>query len=125
MIWKRATIDKKTALLSGKTINLLGWASLFIAFLGLFVNLSEGFKSEDVGIIIFFLLVGAYLLALGKKIRNNAKKNIRMQFVTCTGCGAHTAFLLELSVNASSAFLKYKHNKYKMKIMRFTTNHNN
>lgn len=75
LIWKRTSIDKKAALLSGKTIGILGWVSLSIAFLGLFVSISDGIKSDDISAIIFFLLAGAGLIALGKKIKNNADKS--------------------------------------------------
>lgn len=75
LIWKRTSIDKKAALLSGKTIGILGWISLSIAFLGFFVSISDGIKSDDISAIIFFLLAGAGLIALGKKIKNNADKS--------------------------------------------------
>ncbi|MDR3597618.1 hypothetical protein [Clostridium sp.] len=75
LIWKRTSIDKKAALLSGKTIGILGWVSLSIAFIGFFVSISDGIKSDDISTIIFFLLAGAGLIALGKKIKNNADKS--------------------------------------------------
>ena len=75
LIWKRTTIDKKAALLSGKTICIFGWISLSFAFLGLLVSISEGIGSDDVTAILFFLLAGVGLISLGKKIKNNADKS--------------------------------------------------
>lgn len=72
LIWKRTTMDRKSALLSGKSIYVLGWACLAIVFLGLFVCFSKGFKSDDISTIIFFLLAGVGLISLGKKLKNKA-----------------------------------------------------
>jgi len=75
LIWKRTTIDKKAALFSGKVVGILGWISLSLAFLGLFVSISDGMGSDDVTAILFFLLAGVGLLALGKKTTTNADKS--------------------------------------------------
>lgn len=75
LIWKRTTIDKKAALFSGRTVGIIGWVSLSFAFLGLIACISDGFESDDVTAIIFFLLAGVGLVALGKKIKNNANKS--------------------------------------------------
>lgn len=75
LMWKRTTIDKKAALLSGKIITILGCISLCIVFLGLFVCFSQGFKKDDVTTILFFLFAGVGLLALGKKIQGNAGRS--------------------------------------------------
>ena len=72
LIWKRTTMDRKAALLSGISVYILGWICLAIVFLGLLVSLSEGFKSDDITTIIFFFLAGVGLIALGKKLKNNA-----------------------------------------------------
>lgn len=75
LIWKRTTLNKKTALVSGKTIVILGWVNLSLALLRLFAGISKGLKKDDITATLFFLLVGACLLTLGKKIKNNADKS--------------------------------------------------
>ncbi|MBC2579427.1 hypothetical protein [Clostridium sp. DJ247] len=75
LIWKRTTIDKKAALFSGRAIGIFGWISLSFALLGFLVSISEGFESDDVTAILFFLLAGIGLVILGKKIKNNANKS--------------------------------------------------
>lgn len=75
LIWKRTTIDKKAALFSGRVVGIFGWISLSFALLGFLVCISEGFGSDDVTAITFFLLAGAGLVTLGKKIKNSASKS--------------------------------------------------
>ena len=72
LIIKRASVDKKTAMASGKLIKALGIASCCMAALGFLVCLSDGFDGTDVGMIIFFAAAGAALLYLANKIKKNA-----------------------------------------------------
>ena len=72
LIIKRASVDKKTAMASGKLIKVLGIASCCMAALGFLVCLSDGFDGTDVGMIIFFAAAGAALLYLANKIKKNA-----------------------------------------------------
>ena len=53
LIIKRASVDKKTAMGSGKLIKGLGIASCCMAALGFLVCISDGFDGTDVGMIIF------------------------------------------------------------------------
>ena len=72
LIIKRASVDKKTAMASGKLIKGLGIASCCMAALGFLVCLSDGFDGTDVGMIIFFAAAGAALLYLANKIKKEA-----------------------------------------------------
>ena len=72
LIIKRASVDKKTAMASGKLIKGLGIASCCMAALGFLVCLSDGFDGTDVGMIIFFAAAGAALLYLANKIKKDA-----------------------------------------------------
>ena len=72
LIIKRASVDKKTAMASGKLIKGLGIASCCMAALGFLVCLSDGFDGTDVGMIIFFAATGAALLYLANKIKKDA-----------------------------------------------------
>ena len=72
LIIKRASVDKKTAMTSGKLIKGLGIASCCMAALGFLVCLSDGFDGTDVGMIIFFAAAGAALLYLANKIKKDA-----------------------------------------------------
>lgn len=75
LIWKRTTIDKKASILSGNILTLLGYVSLAIIALGIFVSIFQGFKSNDVRSITFFLFAGVGLLLLGRKVNANAEKS--------------------------------------------------
>lgn len=89
---------------SKKTI--AGWICVGIAFLGIVVSISQGFKKSDVSTIIFFLVVGALLVKAGKKtdkrltqeymdglgqVINDSQtnKNSDIRQVVCTNCGAN------------------------------------
>lgn len=74
LIWKRTTIDKKAAMISGNIINIIGWISIAIAGLGLLVSLSEGIGSDDVYMIIFFIVAGGALIFLGREVKKSAEK---------------------------------------------------
>jgi len=72
LIIKRASLDKKTAMGSGKLIKGLGIASCCMAALGFLVSITDGFDGTDVGMIIFFAAAGAALLYLANKIKKDA-----------------------------------------------------
>ena len=72
LIIKRASVDKKTAMGSGKLIKGLGIASCCMAALGFLVSVTDGFDGTDVGLIIFFAAAGAALLYLANKIKKEA-----------------------------------------------------
>ena len=74
LIWKRINIDKKTAMLSGKYINVSGWIFLSLALLGLLACSSEGFKSDDVEMITFFTMAGIAFILLGNNTKKKAKE---------------------------------------------------
>ncbi len=72
LIIKRASVDKKTAMGSGKLIKGLGIASCCMAALGFLVSVTDGFDGTDVGLIIFFAAAGAALLYLANRIKKEA-----------------------------------------------------
>ncbi|SCY91260.1 DUF4381 domain-containing protein [Alkaliphilus peptidifermentans] len=74
LIWKRTTIDKKAALISGKIITIIGWISVAFAVIGLLVSISEGLGSDDVFMILFFLIAGGALIFLGRRTKQNAER---------------------------------------------------
>jgi len=74
LIIKRASVDKKTAMGSGKVIKGIGIASCCMAALGFLVSITDGFDGTDVGMIIFFAAAGAALLYLANKMKKDADK---------------------------------------------------
>jgi len=74
LIWRRISLDKKTAMLSGKVIFIAGWVFLAFAALGIAVCSGEGFKSEDKSYITFFTIAGIVLVLLGRSTKKNAIK---------------------------------------------------
>lgn len=72
LIIKRISIDKKTAMVAGKLIKIIGIASCTLAALGFLVSISDGFDGADVGMILFFGIAGAVLLRLSNKIKKEA-----------------------------------------------------
>lgn len=74
LLWKRISIDRKASLTTGKLVIVCGFTSLAFSLMGLLVSLSEGIKSDDVNMIIFFIAAGIGLLLLGKSMIKNARK---------------------------------------------------
>jgi len=72
LIIKRTSVDKKTAMGSGKLIKGLGIASCCMAALGFMVSVTDGFDGTDVGLIIFFAAAGAALLYVANKNKKKA-----------------------------------------------------
>ncbi len=72
LIIKRSSLDKKTAMGSGKLIKGLGIASCCMAALGFMVSVTDGFDGTDVGLIIFFAAAGAALLYVANKNKKKA-----------------------------------------------------
>ena len=72
LIIKRISLDKKTAMVAGKLIKIIGIVSCSFALLGFLVSISDGFDSADVGMILFFGIAGAVLLRLSNKIKKEA-----------------------------------------------------
>ena len=72
LIIKRISLDKKTAMVAGKLIKIIGIVSCSFAVLGFLVSISDGFDSADVGMILFFGIAGAVLLRLSNKIKKEA-----------------------------------------------------
>lgn len=73
LIIKRVSVDKKTAMGAGKLIGGIGIASYCIAGLGFIVCLSEGFGSDDIGMILFFGIAGFALQKVSRKIKREAE----------------------------------------------------
>lgn len=72
LIIKRSSLNKKTAMGSGKLIKGLGIASCCMAALGFMVSVTDGFDGTDVGSIIFFAAAGAALLYVANKNKKKA-----------------------------------------------------
>lgn len=73
LIIKRVSVDKKAAMVAGKLIGGIGIASYCIAGLGFIVCLSEGFGSDDIGMILFFGIAGFALQKVSRKIKREAE----------------------------------------------------
>lgn len=74
LVWRRISVDKKAAMVSGKLIIIVGWIGIFFAIIGCLASISEGFGSEDIVAIIFLLGAGLAFIYLGRIIRINAEK---------------------------------------------------
>ncbi len=74
LIIKRVSVDKKTAMGAGKLIGGIGIASYCIAGIGFVACLSDGFGSDDIGMILFFGIAGFVLQKVSKKIKREAEE---------------------------------------------------
>ena len=74
LIIKRVSVDKKTAMSVGKLINIIGIMSYCIAGIGILACLSDGFGSDDIGIILFFGIAGFALQGVSRKIKREAEE---------------------------------------------------
>lgn len=75
LTWKRFTVDKKLNLLPGKIFFILGYACLFLVLLQLRANIFRNEKNHYIPEMIFLLLLGLCLIAVGKKIKDNDTKS--------------------------------------------------
>ena len=73
LIIKRVSVDKKTAMGAGKLIGGIGIASYCIAGIGVIACLSDGFGSDDIGMILFFGIAGFALQKVSQKIKREAE----------------------------------------------------
>lgn len=73
LLIKRLSLDKKTSLVAGKTVGIIGAVSYAIAILGFIACFSEGMTSEDVGYILFFAVAGFALRRVAKKTKKEAE----------------------------------------------------
>lgn len=73
LIIKRVSVDKKTAMGAGKLIGGIGIASYCIAGIGFVACLSDGFGSDDIGMILFFGIAGFALQKVSQKIKREAE----------------------------------------------------
>lgn len=74
LIIKRVRIDKKAALTVGRIIGFVSGFSFFMAFLGIFVCISDGFPKEDIIATLFFAAAGFVLNRLSKKLKGDAER---------------------------------------------------
>lgn len=74
LLWKRVSVDKRASLTTGRVITICGFVSLAISLMGFLVSISEGFGSDDISTIIFFIIAGAALVLTGNNITKNAGK---------------------------------------------------
>lgn len=101
LIIKRLSLDKQTAMGSGKLIRGLGIGAICIAVLGFFVCISDGFDSSSVMVILFFGVAGYFLLKLSKKTRKEAEDIKQYLSIIVNGN------VRQLDVIASSVNKKY------------------
>ncbi len=73
LIIKRVSVDKKTAMVSGKLINGIAIASYCIAGIGFVACLGDGFGSDDITMILFFGIAGFVLQKVARKIKRDAE----------------------------------------------------
>lgn len=73
LIIRRVSVDKKTAMGAGKLIGGIGIASYCIAGIGFIACLSDGFGSDDIGMILFFGIAGFVLQKVSQKIKREAE----------------------------------------------------
>jgi len=73
LIIKRVSVDKKTSMGAGKLIGGIGIASYCIAGIGFIACLSDGFGSDDIGMILFFGIAGFALQKVSQKIKREAE----------------------------------------------------
>lgn len=79
LLMKRVSVDKKAAMSVGRLIGGIGIASYFIAAVMFIACLSDGFGSDDIGIILFFSIAGFALRKVSRKVKKdaeNVKKNL-------------------------------------------------
>ncbi len=74
LIWKRISVDRKTAMAAGRLISIFGWISVAFAGIGILAYLPEGITKDDVYMALFFLIAGIVLVLLGRNTAKNAEK---------------------------------------------------
>ena len=74
LLYKRVSCDKKTAMGIGKIVCVIGAVFYSIAGLGALVSFGEGFGSDDITAILFFVIAGFALRKFGKKIKKEAEE---------------------------------------------------
>ncbi len=73
LLMKRVSVDKKAAMSVGRLISGIGIASYFIAAVMFIACLSDGFGSDDIGIILFFGIAGFALRKVSRKVKKDAE----------------------------------------------------
>lgn len=73
LLVKRLSMDKQTAMGSGKLIRGLGIGAIAIAVIAFLGCLSDGFDGDSFIGILFFAIAGYFLLKLSKKTRKEAE----------------------------------------------------
>lgn len=73
LLMKRVSIDKKAAMSVGRLIGGIGIASYFIAAVMFIACLSDGFGSDDIGIILFFGIAGFALRKVSRKVKKDSE----------------------------------------------------
>lgn len=74
LLVKRNSVDKKSALTTGKLVVGFGYASIAFSILGMFAAPTDGVDSSDISMIIFFLITGLVLLFIGKRMKKAAER---------------------------------------------------
>lgn len=73
LLMKRVSVDKKAAMSVGRLIGGIGIASYIIAAVMFIACLSDGFGSDDIGIILFFGIAGFALRKVSRKVKKDAE----------------------------------------------------
>ena len=74
LIWRRLSLDKKSAIVSGKLVSILGWIGIAFAALMILVMFSEEGSSDMMIAVVFFAAAGLTLIFFGRKIIKTAER---------------------------------------------------
>ena len=74
LLYKRIKTDKKTGFTIGKGVRYGSYFCFFMTVVGILGSFESGFRSQDIGLILFFLAAGVALFMFAKKITANAEK---------------------------------------------------
>lgn len=74
LIYKRVKIDKRAGFTIGKIVRAVSYFCFFMVIIGILACLGDGFTSQDIGMIIFFIVAGVALFIFSKKLIINSEK---------------------------------------------------
>lgn len=74
LLIKRVSLDKKAAMNVGKIVGIVGACSYGMAAIGIIACFPSDFGSDDITMILFFLVAGFVMRKVAKKIQSEAEK---------------------------------------------------
>lgn len=74
LIYKRITIDKKAGFTISKVLRYVSYLCVLFVVAGISVSLDGGSFSENIGMILFYLVAGIVLFLFSRKLDTNAKR---------------------------------------------------